>query len=188
MSRYPQFDRQRLDLRPLAERGHDLAWPDCWPLTPPPQSFAHAEFSELVTRLLAARANGRPIVLMMGAHPIKLGLSRFLIDLIERGFISHFATNGAGLIHDFELALVGGTSEEVARWIPVGQFGLWQETAGLNDVIREAAERNEGLGEAVGRVIVDQRFPHRNLSIAAACWRASIPCTCLLYTSDAADE
>ena len=118
------------------------------------------------------------MVLMMGAHPIKLGLSRFLIDLIERGVITHFATNGAGLIHDFELALVGGTSEEVSKWIPVGQFGLWQETAGLNDVIRDAAERHEGLGEAVGRVIEDQRFPHRDLSLAAACWRVGIPCTC----------
>ena len=178
MSRYLQFDRQRLDLKPLAERGHDLAWSACWPLSPPPESFAHLEFPELIARILAARQAGHPVVLMMGAHPIKLGLSRFLIDLIERGFITHFATNGAGLIHDFELALVGGTSEEVAKWIPVGQFGLWQETAGLNDVISEAAEWNEGLGEAVGRVVQEQHFPHADLSIAAACWRAGIPCTC----------
>ena len=178
MSRYPQFDRQRLDLKPLAERGHDLVSSACWPLEPPREPFDHPELSEFVSRIIAARKAGRPVVLMMGAHPIKLGLSRFLIDLIERGFVTHFATNGAGLIHDFELALVGGTSEDVSKWIPVGQFGLWQETAGLNDVIREAAERGEGLGEAVGRVIQDRQFPHRDLSLAAACWRAGIPCTC----------
>ena len=178
MSRYPQFDRQRLDLKPLAERGHDLLSSACWPLESPREPFDHPEFSELVGRIIAARQSDCPVVLMMGAHPIKLGLSRFLIDLIERGFITHFATNGAGLIHDFELALVGGTSEDVSKWIPVGQFGLWQETAGLNDIIREGAERREGLGEVVGRIIEDQQFSQRDLSLAAACWRAGIPCTC----------
>lgn len=178
MSRYPQFDRQRIELKPLAERGHDLVWSACCPLRPPREQFAHPEFPELIARILAARKNGRPVVLMMGAHPIKLGLSRFLIDLIERGFITHLATNGATVIHDFELALVGGTSEDVAKWIPVGQFGLWRETSGLNDVICEAAERNEGLGEAVGRVIQERNFTHRDLSLAAACWRNRVPLTC----------
>lgn len=196
MSRYPQFDRQRLKLKPLAERGHDLVSSACWPLEPNREAFDHPEFPELIARIITARNANRPVVLMMGAHPIKLGLSRFLIDLIERGLITHFATNGAGLIHDFELALVGGTSEEVAKWIPLGQFGLWQETALLNDVIREAAQRHEGLGEAVGRVIWEGRelrdesreletdhgsfgcFPHAHVSIAAACWRKGIPCSC----------
>src|SRR5204862_6031753 len=80
--------------------------------------------------------------------------------------------------HDFELALAGETSEDVARWIQAGQFGLWQETSRLNDIIREAARRDEGLGETVGRVIEEERFPQRELSIAAACWRKGIPCTC----------
>jgi hypothetical protein len=114
----------------------------------------------------------------MGAHPIKLGLSRFLIDLIDCRLITHLATNGAGLIHDFELALAGGTSEDVAKWIRAGQFGLWRETGRLNDIIRLAASRGEGLGEAVGRVIEEERFPHRDLSIAAAGWRAGFPVTC----------
>src|SRR5262249_45558766 len=120
----------------------------------------------------------RPVVLMMGGHPIKLGLSRFLIDLIERRLITHLATNGAGIIHDFELALAGGTSEDVARWVRAGQFGLWRETGRLNDLIREAAEAGEGLGEAVGRVIEQERFPHRDLSVAAAGWRTGPPVTC----------
>ncbi|MEX0727111.1 MAG: hypothetical protein WD065_12620 [Planctomycetaceae bacterium] len=84
--------------------------------------------------ILTANRNN---IAMLGGHAIKLGLSRYIIDLIERGLITHVATNGAGIIHDFELALIGGTSEDVARWINVGQFGLWQETSRLNDIGRE---------------------------------------------------
>ena len=96
---------------------------------------------------------------------------------MERGLVTHVAPNGAGIIHDFELALVGGTSEDVAKRIKVGQFGLWHETSRLNDILREGAARNEGLAEAVGRVIKQECFPHRDLSIAAAGWRLGIPVT-----------
>jgi hypothetical protein len=114
---------------------------------------------------------------MMGAHPIKLGLNRFLVDLIEKGIVTHVATNGAGMIHDFELAWGQGTSENVPHWIQRGQFGLWRETGWLNDIIVQAAERGEGLGEAVGRVIERELFPCRELSIAAAGWRCGVPVT-----------
>jgi hypothetical protein len=115
---------------------------------------------------------------MMGGHPIKLGVSRYLIDLVEHRLVTHVATNGSALVHDFELALGGGTSENVAKWLAEGQFGLWQETSRLNDIIREGASRGEGLGEAVGRTIEEERFPHRELSLAAACWRTGTPLTC----------
>jgi hypothetical protein len=114
---------------------------------------------------------------MMGGHPIKLGLSRFFIDLMERKLITHIATYGAGIIHDFELAWAGGTSENVAKWIQTGQFGLWHETSRLNDIISEAASRNEGLGEAVGRVIEEEQFPNHDISITAAGYRLGIPVT-----------
>jgi hypothetical protein len=81
------------------------------------------------------------------------------------------------MIHDFELALGGGTSEDVPKWIQAGQFGLWRETSRLNDIIREAAGRGEGLGEAIGRVIEEERFPFRELSLAAAGWRCGVPVT-----------
>jgi hypothetical protein len=178
MSRYERFDRRRLELRPLALRGHDLAWSDCQPLRPPAQPFGDPELPKLVEHLLAARCQGRPVVLMLGAHPVKLGLSRFLIDLVDRRLVTHLATNGAGLIHDFELALAGGTSEDVARWIRVGQFGLWRETGRLKDLARQAAARDEGFGEAAGRVVEEEGFPHRDLSLAAAAWRGGIPFTC----------
>jgi len=144
MSRYPLFDRNRVELRRLAERGHDMAVERLLLLEPPARPFVHAEFDALVASLISARQANRPVIVMMGGRPIKLGLSRFLVDLIEARRITHLATNGAGMIHDCELALVGGTSENVAKWIQTGQFGLWHETSRLNDIIIEAADRGKG--------------------------------------------
>ena len=184
MTRYEQFDRSQLELRPVAERGHDLKAEDCLPLAAPDRPYTHPDFPQLIERIVAARRRPllrsgarRPVILMMGAHPIKLGLSRFLVDLIERRVVTHLATNGAGIIHDFELATLGGTSEDVARWIRAGQFGLWQETSRLNDLAAEAAAAGEGLGERIGRVIEVERPPHSELSVAAAGWRAGVPVT-----------
>jgi hypothetical protein len=177
MSRYALFDRRQIELARLIERGHDLKAGDCNALSAPCARYAHPEFPELIEALVQARHRGRPVILMMGGHAIKLGLSRYLVDLIERGFVTHLATNGAGMIHDFELAGGGGTSEDVSKWIQRGQFGLWQETSRLNDVILQAANRGEGLGEAVGRVIEEDQFPFRHLSIAAAGWRMGVPVT-----------
>jgi hypothetical protein len=177
MSRYELFDRKRIQLRDLHERGHDLTLAACRPLTPPERPYDHPEFGQLSQAILQARRDARPVIAMIGGHPIKLGLSRYLVDLIERHMITHLATNGAGVIHDFELALVGGTSEDVPKWIRAGQFGLWRQTGRINDIIRQAADRREGLGEALGRVIEDEQFPHRALSLAAAGWRANVPVT-----------
>ncbi len=178
MSRYPIFDRGRIHLRSLHDRGHDLTPDACLELCPEVREYDHPEFPELLDRIAAARRSGRPVVLMMGAHPIKLGLSRFFVDLLERGVVTHVATNGAGIIHDYELSLGNGTSESVARWIQCGQFGLWSETGRLNEIIREAAANEEGLGEAVGRCIEQREHPRRELSLAAAAWRAGVPMTC----------
>jgi hypothetical protein len=172
------FDRNQLALAALATRGDLLTHADCSPLQAIETPGHHSELSLLVQRLLAARQRQRPVLLFLGGHPIKLGLSRYLLDLLDRGLVTHLATNGAALVHDFELALACGTSEDVAKWIQAGQFGLWRETGRLNDVIRDAARRGEGLGEAVGRVIAEERFPHRDLSLAAACYRNQVPLTC----------
>lgn len=177
MSRYPQFDRSRIELKSLAERGHDLSAAACLPLVPPAEPYVSSEFESLVRAVVQARRAGRPVVLMMGGHPIKLGLARYLVDLIERGIVTHVAGNGSVLIHDYELAAYGGTSEDVPRWIAAGQFGLWRETSSLNEVARQAAARGEGLGEAAGRVIEEGGFPHRRLSVAAAGWRCAVPVT-----------
>ena len=118
----------------------------------------------------AAAAAAR--ILMMGAHVLRAGVNRHIIDLIERGFIDHIAMNGAGAIHDYELARIGATTESVDRYIRTGEFGLWRETGELNDWIREAAAESLGLGENVGRRIDASDYPHKDLSVFAAAYRA----------------
>jgi hypothetical protein len=104
-------------------------------------------------------------------------VARFLIDLLERHLIDHLALNGAGPIHDWELALIGATTESVARYVASGEFGLWQETGRMNEVIRSAAAQGLGLGEALGRAIHHGPFPHKDVSILAAAYRLGIPLT-----------
>jgi len=177
MSLYTQFDRSRISLHALAKRRNDLAISECLPLDAPIPPFDHAEFAQLVTAIQEARQRNRPVIWMIGAHVIKQGLSRFVVDLIERGWISHIATNGAGIIHDYELAYQGGTSEDVGRYIKQGDFGMWADTGRINDIVREAVARGEGFGEGVGRVIEEEQLPHRELSICSAGWRCRVPVT-----------
>jgi len=96
---------------------------------------------------------------------------------MERGYLSCIAINGAGVIHDFEFALIGATTENVAHYIREGYFGLWEETGRINDIVTLAAKNNVGLGEAVGHVIEEERFPYRDISILAAGYRLCIPVT-----------
>jgi hypothetical protein len=114
---------------------------------------------------------------MLGAHLLRAGVHRHLIDLMERGFLDHVAMNGAGAIHDYELARVGATTESVARYIVTGEFGLWRETGELNDWIREAAALGLGLGENIGRRIGASGYPYTGLSVLAAAYRLGIPVT-----------
>jgi hypothetical protein len=172
---FPAFDRSRLKIRPLAERQHDLDLSFLLPLDSP-GDFTHEALPLLGQRLAAARERGAARILMMGAHVLRAGVQRFLIDLMERGLISHVAMNGAGPIHDWELALIGATTESVARYIQTGEFGLWRETGHMNDVLR-AAPDDVGLGEALGQAIVAEDFPHRAVSVLAAGVRLGIPVT-----------
>ena len=176
-SKYPIFDRSRLKLKPLAERNNDLSVRQWLRLEEPAPEFSHPELAAVAARLDQARRSGAARILMMGAHLVRAGVSRHLIDLIERGWIDHVAMNGAGAIHDYELARIGATTESVARYISTGEFGLWQETGELNDIVRQAAACSLGLGENVGRHIAESDFPHRDLSILAAAWRLSVPAT-----------
>jgi hypothetical protein len=176
-SKYETFDRSRLRLRPLAERVHDLQlahWLGLDDETPP---FADPGLAEVARRVVEARQAGAARILMMGAHLIRSGVNRHIIDLLDRGLIGHVAMNGAGAIHDYELARIGATTESVARYIRTGEFGLWRETGELNDWIREAAEAGLGLGENAGRRIAQGDYPHRDLSVLAAAHRLSVPAT-----------
>jgi hypothetical protein len=174
---YPRFDRSRLRVQPLAERQHDLTLDHVLPLDADPPDFDHPALPPLGQRLVTARRDGRARILMMGAHVLRAGVQRHLIDLLERGLIDLVAMNGAGPIHDWELALVGATTESVARYVSTGEFGLWQETGRMNDVIRSAAANGQGLGEALGAAIRDGDFPHQDVSVLAAAHRLGVPVT-----------
>jgi hypothetical protein len=170
------FDRRRLRLQPLARRAHDLDLAAVQALAGPAQ--LPGELRALAPRVHAARAAGRPVILMMGAHVLRAGVQRHLIDLLERGLITLVAMNGACVIHDFELALAGATTESVARYIASGEFGLWEETGRINDIVNAAHARGGvGLGEAVGDAISAGDFPHKDLSLLAACRRLGVAAT-----------
>ena len=176
-SRYPEFDRSRLLIKPLAERVHDLPLDRWLSLDDPAPPFEHGDLAGIARALHRARDRGAARVLIMGAHLLRAGVNRHIIDMMERGGISHVAMNGAGAIHDYELARIGATTESVARYIRSGEFGLWRETGELNDWIAEAAWLELGLGENVGRRIAESDFPHRDLSVLAAAWRLGVPVT-----------
>ena len=176
-SRYQTFDRLRLEIKPLAERRHDLHLDRWMALSDAAPPFAHRDLATIAERLEAARTTGAARILMMGAHVLRAGVNRHLIDLLERGFIDHIAMNGAGAIHDYELARIGATTESVDRYIRTGEFGLWRETGELNDWIVEAAGNSLGLGENIGRRIEASDYPHKELSVFAAAYRAGVPVT-----------
>ena len=176
-SRYPLFDRSRLHIQPLAQRQHDLTLDRWLTLDAPTPAFDAQALTPVVERLQTAQASGASRILMMGAHLLRGGVNRHLIDLLERGVFTHIAMNGAGAIHDYELSRIGATTESVARYIKSGEFGLWQETGELNEWISEAAKCEEGLGEHIGRRLSEGEYPHRDLSILAAAYRLGIPAT-----------
>lgn len=176
-SHYHEFDRSRLEIRPLAERVHDLALEHWLDLESPVPLFDDQRLAGIAQKLgMAASANASRI-LMMGAHLLRAGVNKHVIDLLERGTLTHIAMNGAGIIHDYELARIGATTESVARYIRTGEFGLWRETGELNDVIRAGASARLGLGEAVGKHIAGSSYPYRELSVTAAAWRLGVPVT-----------
>lgn len=176
-SKYQLFDRSRLRLKPLSERVHDLHLDRWLALNDATPEFQHADIPRVAARLESARIADAARVLIMGGHVIRAGVNRHIIDLMERGFIDHIAMNGACAIHDFELARIGATTESVERYIRTGEFGLWRETGELNDWATEAAQRELGLGENIGRRILETEFPQRDLSILAAAYRLSVPAT-----------
>jgi len=176
-SKYEVFDRSRLAIKPLAERVHDLQLDHWLSLDSPAPPYSHPQLSEVAKRMIEAQRQGAACILMMGAHVLKTGVNRHIIDLVERGFIDHIAMNGAGMIHDYELARIGATTESVARYIRTGEFGLWRETGELNDWAGEAASLGLGLGENAGRRIETSNYRHKDLSILAAAYRRSVPVT-----------
>ncbi len=179
---WKQFDRSRLKLAPLDQRTHDIdlsvmMYPD-----DRREPFEHEALPVLAQRIVDASAAGSTVMFCCGAHVLRKGNGPLLIDLMRRGLISHLALNGAGGIHDFELAMIGETCESVARYVRSGEFGLWNETGRYNEAAAWAAQEGIGLGEALGRMIEGEgrfgyEFPHKDTSVLAAGVRYGVPVT-----------
>ena len=132
----------------------------------------------LAAEIGKARQVDRPRLWGCGAHVLKVGLSPLLIDLMERGFVTGLALNGAGIVHDFELAVAGQTSEEVADSLGSGDFGMARETGEeLNQAVVEGVADGLGLGASVGRWLHHRQAPHLGSSLLAAAWRLGLPAT-----------
>ena len=143
-----------------------------------PAILGAKDLREVVQAIAAAHSVGKVVVMGMGAHPIKVGLNPIIIDLMRRGIINGLAMNGAGIIHDFELALVGHTSEDVDTEILSGKFGMAEETGRmLNEAISEGHARGLGIGASVGQFMATHDFPHRSMSLLVAAIDAHIPVT-----------
>ncbi len=186
---YEPFDLSSVRTYPLKSRPSNVRAADfARPYTPGsglagwldalPSILAGKDFREVVKAIFDARRRGAGIVWGFGAHVIKTGLSPILIDLMERGFVSALATNGAGIIHDFEIALAGCTSEDVEKALGPGEFGMAEETGRLlNLAINQGVRSGQGLGQAVGAFLAERHPQYEHLSVAAAAARLRIPLT-----------
>lgn len=187
-TRMEDLDWTRLHTYPLESRPSlvgavDLAKPLCSGLTM--RDFLHSLPGFLAARdllwiadeLARRHRRGKRILLGLGAHVIKVGLSPLIIDLLERGLVGGIAVNGAVIVHDFELAFAGRTSEDVASHLVDGRFGMARETGEFLNRAIASAEPGEGLGRAVGRALQGMQLAHPEVSIVAAAYRLGVPLT-----------
>jgi len=176
---YPIFDRNQLQLYPLSQRENDLSRDIFLSLDDPIPAYDNVYLEAIAERIIKAKAKNATVMIMMGAHVIRSGVNRFLIDLMQKGYISLIGTNGASPIHDMEFAMIGETTESVARYIQEGQFGLWKETGRINDAANYAKANDYGLGESIGKMIAEDEstFPYHETSLFAAGYRLGIPIT-----------
>lgn len=184
---YEFFDSAGINLYPIAERPNKVTLDNLIRLdglTVPDRLMDDSALDAVAEAIAEARAKGHPVILFIGAHPVKLGLSPIVLDLMERGLVTHVAGTGATAIHDFELALIGETSENVPDALPQGRFGMARETGHyMNAAIEAGFQRGLGLGESLGRLILGEPMPervecrHPEVSIFAAGVRLGIPVT-----------
>ncbi len=174
---YPQFDRSRLIIKPLAERVHDVSITHQLPLDAPVPDDPHPDIRRLGEEMVAARHHGAAIIFMAGGHVIRAGVARHLVDLMERGLLTHLALKGSGPLHDWELALIGATCENVPRYVRSGEFGLWRETGLMNETIARGYAAGLGYGESLGKAILEGDFPNKHLSVLAHAYRLKVPVT-----------
>lgn len=182
------FPRNRIKFLPLAERKNKISINDFYQLNDPILTYKNPDLEVLAQRIIKAREKGKPVIWMMGAHPIRRGNSRFIIDLMKRGIITHIATNGACAIHDFELAFQGATCEDVEEYIKDGKFGNWEETGFyINTAALDGFRSGFGFGESIGRMLYYEAFwstqcnpfyvPYKDVSVFRAAYEFKVPIT-----------
>ncbi|MFT7462824.1 MAG: hypothetical protein ACI9EF_001166 [Pseudohongiellaceae bacterium] len=186
---FPPLDLSRVQTTSVSARAHkvdtkmfaraiDPGDPGADILDSLPDLLGARSLRMLAAAIVKAHRDGAPVLLGFGGHVVKTGLSPLLIDMMERGLINALATNGSGAIHDFEIAAVGHSSEDVGPGLAEGSWGMVHETAqALNDGARLAAEAGIGLGAAMGRRIIEGELPNTALSLAAAAHRCGVPFT-----------
>lgn len=181
-----EFDRKRLKILPLVERENKMTLADVKRLedsicTKDLNPITKMDIEILAERLIQRRHRGRQVIWLMGAHVLRRGNSRYIIDLMKQGFLTHIASNMAVAIHDFELSHIGATLEDVEFYIKDGRFGNWEETGQyLNEAIFTGYKDGIGLGRAIGRMInssSSQEMPHREISIFNTAYELDIPIT-----------
>jgi len=187
--RVPPADLSRVKTYPLAERANkvrvdEFARPVSASSSLPdfleglPDILAVKVLRELAAAIVQARAENRSVVVAAGAHVVKVGVSPVLIGMMEEGSVTAIALNGAGAIHDWEIAAIGATSEDVGRVLHQGRFGMAEETGrALNEAAAEAARDKKGLGEVLGRRIVEAKLPHKSKSLLGRAHELGLPAT-----------
>jgi hypothetical protein len=187
--KYDEFDLTGIDTYPLASRRSKTRVEDFGRpvhrdstvgafIESLPEILAGADLKAIVAALRAAKDSNSGILWGLGAHVIKTGLSPVLISLMERGYVSALALNGAGVIHDFEIALAGSTSEDVDEALGPGRFGMAEETGSLlNEAITAGVARGLGLGQSVAERLIELHPPHADRSLLASAARLQIPVT-----------
>jgi len=187
--RYQPLDPRGVKTYPLAKRPSKVSVSDAaraWRaggtlqnyLDSLPNHLAVQSLRAVVSAVLEARRRGKPVILGMGAHVIKVGLSPILVDLLERELVTALAMNGACAVHDFELAYAGSTSEDVDTHLGEGEFGMAEETGRvINEAVAEGVRRGLGFGRALGEQMNAASPPYLGHSLFAACARLDLPCT-----------
>jgi phosphoheptose isomerase len=177
---YKSIDLSKVRTYPLPQRPNKVALENLVSPETPAPPFENRELGEVASAIVKARKAGRPVIWMIGGHVIKRGLAPVVIDLMQRHLITHIASNGAATIHDFEIALRGQTSEDVAKSIEDGSFGMAEETGSMmNRAIRAGAREGIGIGESLGRMIAEnENFHYKKYSVLYTAYKLGIPYTC----------
>lgn len=189
MSKYPEIEINKVKLYPITRRSSKVklaflgkpvksnaSFADFWNSLP--EILAAEDLKAVAADILKARRRKKPVIVMMGAHVIKVGLSPILIDLMKEGVITCLAMNGAGIIHDVELSLFGVTSEDVAANLADGSFGMVKETGDfINRTMKVGVEGNLGLGEVLGKELISQKAKNLKISLLGQAFKLSIPVT-----------